>query len=55
MTVAEVGEPQCPDEIIFAAAEDTGGTICWHAVCNLDGFNVHGSVAWDLGLGDLLA
>lgn len=53
MTVAEVGEPEGPDEIIFAAADDSRGTVCGHAVCDLDGFDIDGSVAGDLGLRDL--
>jgi len=53
VTIGEVGEPECPDEVVRAGAEDAGGTVCGHAVCDLDGFDVDGSVAWDLRLGDL--
>jgi hypothetical protein len=52
LTVTEVGEPECADEVVVGA-EDAGGTVCGHAVCDLDGFDVDGSVAWDLRLRDL--
>jgi len=53
VTVAEVGEPECPDKAVGVGAEYAGGTVCGHAVCYLDGFDIDSSVAWDLRLGDL--